>query len=455
VTYSAGERFETGARLVNMISSLTWFGIIGFVSRILAYELKPWQRLYMRAQLVFAAIFLLPIAFDTMLLVSLVAVYQMLPGFIAVLVLIARRAWNGHAEARTISIGFAIAVAAVIYDNIIVWMMGSESMRLEPFGLAAVILAMALSLANRFTRLYGDLDERNATLARFNASATRFVPDEFLSLLGRGSVVEIQRGDHVQRQMGVLFSDIRGFTTLVESMGEQESFRFINEYLESMEVPIVGAGGFINQYIGDAIMALFDKAPERSVQAALGLAAAVAPFNARRATRGFPPIRIGVGIESGPLMLGTIGGSRRLDCGVISDTVNTAARIESLTSTFGATVLVGEDVWGRLAPNAKPESRVIGRVRPKGKDQAVTIRELLDAEPEERRVLKLATRETFESGWTAYAAGAFGEAMARFTECATRDPADAAARFYVAECGELIARPQPASWDGAMRLQTK
>ncbi|MEA3247286.1 MAG: adenylate/guanylate cyclase domain-containing protein, partial [Gemmatimonadota bacterium] len=414
VTYRAGEGFLPGARLVNALSSLTWFAIIGFITRLFEYRLRPWQRAYQRAQLAFAAAFALPLSFDVMLLLSLVAVYQMLPGFFAIAWLTVRKAWQGHPEARTIGIGLGVSTAAVFYDNVVVWMFGAETMRLEPFGFAAVILAMALSLANRFVRLYGALDERNATLARFNASATRFVPDEFLGLLGRGSIVDIERGDHIQREMSVLFSDVRGFTTLVEAMGEAESFRFINEYLESMEVPILAAGGFINQYTGDAIMALFDGTADRAVRGAIGMAAAVGPFNERRTARGFPAIRIGIGIESGPLMLGTIGGSRRLDCGVISDTVNTAARIESLTQRYGCTLIVGEGTWRRIPDGQRPLARAVGRVRPKGKTEAVTLYDLLDAEPEERRAAKVATRPLFDEGWNAFVAGDFTAARRAF-----------------------------------------
>jgi class 3 adenylate cyclase len=133
--------------------------------------------------------------------------------------------------------------------------------------------------------------------------------------------------------MSILFSDIRSFTTLSESMMPDENFAFINAYLERMGPVIRDHNGFIDKYIGDAIMALFKNADD-ALRAGLAMLDTLDQFNAGRRAAGQQPIAIGIGINTGSLMLGTIGERHRMDGTVISDAVNLAARVESLTKDY-------------------------------------------------------------------------------------------------------------------------
>ena len=159
----------------------------------------------------------------------------------------------------------------------------------------------------------------------------RFVPHQFLNLLGYESIIDVNLGDQVQQEMSVLFADIRDFTTLSETMTPQENFNFINAYLSRMEPAITSNNGFIDKYIGDAIMALFSDFADDAVKAGIAMLNILTNYNEDRQRVGYIPIQIGIGINSGSLMLGTVGGKSRMDSTVISDAVNLASHIEGLT----------------------------------------------------------------------------------------------------------------------------
>lgn len=142
--------------------------------------------------------------------------------------------------------------------------------------------------------------------------------------------------------MSVLFANIRSFTSLSEKMTPADNFKFINAYLSRMQPVINQHHGFIDKYIGDAIMALFSGDADNAVQAGIAMLQKLAEYNQSRQRSGYVPIQIGIGINTGLLMLGTVGGEERMDGTVISDAVNRASRIEGMTKMYGATLLITE-----------------------------------------------------------------------------------------------------------------
>jgi len=290
--------------------------------------------------------------------------------------------------------------------------------------------------------------------ARFHESSRQFVPHEFLRILGRERLPEVRRGDHAELEMSTFFSDVRDYTTLVEGQGAEENFAFINEYLTYMEEPIRAHGGFIDSYRGDGIMALFAGSSERAVAAAVGSLEALQRLNAARVARGERAIRIGIGIDTGPLMLGTIGGRERLSAGVIGDSANTASRIESLTKRYGAAVLVSEHTRNGCEAD-RWRMRRVDRIRPRGKAKPIEIYEVLDGlEPGELEG-KLASRDAFEEGLRLYQAGAPGDGLVCFATALKTCPGDRAAQLYVGRCWNFIENGVPDGWDGVMTMTLK
>ncbi|MDM8567086.1 cache domain-containing protein, partial [Candidatus Halobeggiatoa sp. HSG11] len=281
-----------------------------------------------------------------------------------------------------------------------------------------------------------------------NTTYSRFVPHEFLKFLNKESIVDIKLGDHIEKEMTILFSDIRGFTSISEQMTPQENFDFINIYLSKMAPIIEQHQGFIDKYIGDAIMALFPKEADEAVQAGINMLHVLAKYNLTRGRPERPKLKIGVGIHTGDLMLGTIGVKNRMDGTVISDAVNLASRIESITKAYEATLLISEDTYFNLIDASKYSIRTIDRVKVKGKSEPVTIYEVFDADEPDIFELKKKTLDNFEIGLAHYSQKAFAEAIDCFRQVLKVNSTDKAAQIYLNRCQYWQKIGVPDDWDG-------
>ena len=275
-------------------------------------------------------------------------------------------------------------------------------------------------------------------LFQLNKAYERFVPNQFLQFLEKSSIIDVELGDQVQLEMSVLFSDIRDFTTLSESMTPQDNFRFINSYLSRMEPVINQNNGFIDKYIGDAIMALFSGEADNAVKAGIAMLQGLVEYNQNRANFGCAPIQIGIGINTGTLMLGTVGGQNRMDGTVISDAVNLASRVESLTKNYGVSLLITQETYSRLENPSEYAIRTLDTVKVKGKSQAVTVYEVFDADPPEIKAGKLATLELFAEALAIYWEENFAEAARLFSECWRQNQGDRAAKIYWERCESAL-----------------
>jgi adenylate cyclase len=267
----------------------------------------------------------------------------------------------------------------------------------------------------------------------------RFVPHEFLHFLGYESILEVKLGDQVQKEMSVLFSDIRDFTSLSETMTPAENFQFINAYLSRMEPAITHNFGFIDKYIGDAIMALFDGSADDAVKAGIAMLEELNEYNISRNRPDCPPLQIGIGINTGSLMLGTVGGQSRMDSTVISDAVNLASRVETLTKEYGVSMLITQNTFIEL--NDFYDLRLIDRVTVKGKSQMVTVYEVFAADPPELRQKKLETKTLFEEALVLYNSDRCVEATRFFSGCLQINPTDNVAQIYMQRCLKRVLPP--------------
>ncbi len=211
-------------------------------------------------------------------------------------------------------------------------------------------------------------------IEKINNAYARFVPREILGYLGAESIVDVGLGDHTEVEMSVLFADIRSFTRLSEQMSPSENFRFINAYLHHIGPVVRQHNGFIDKYIGDAVMALFPAGPDDALRAARAMLRALDTFNAEEAA--VAPISIGIGVHTGLLMLGTIGEARRMEATVIADAVNLASRLEGLTKEYGVHIITSGQTLARVSDCTMFPHRSLGTVKVKGKLEAVEIFEV-------------------------------------------------------------------------------
>ena len=289
-------------------------------------------------------------------------------------------------------------------------------------------------------------------ISRLNASYSRFVPTQFLDILGKKSINDIQQGDQVEREMTVLFTDIRSFTEISESMSPKENFDFINRYLAYME-PVIGRNkGFIDKYIGDSIMALFPGDIEDAINAAIEMRIKLAEFNQVITQFGKESVDSGIGIHSGNLMLGVVGGEKRIDGTVISDAVNLAARLEGLTKIYGGSIIISEDSLVKIEDSENYEYRFLDVVKVKGKKKAVYLFEILNGEPERCRELKGKTKYRFGKAADMYQNKEFENALKEFQTIVAINPNDTAAQFYIKRCKKFLKNGIPEDWDGVERF---
>lgn len=291
-------------------------------------------------------------------------------------------------------------------------------------------------------------------ISEHNHAATRFIPREFLQQLGRDDIKGLQLGDHAEGTMAILFSDIRSFTTLSGGMTPEQTFKFVNSYLTRIGPIIREYKGFIDKYIGDAIMALFPDQAGNAVDAAVSMQRRVVVYNQERARAGYKPVAIGIGVHYGELMLGTIGETLRFETTVISDAVNIASRLESLTKTFGVLILASGDVM-HVADSSLYCARRLGDVQVKGATHPVTLYEICDADPPDLLAHKMQTRDAFDIARVAYAHGDFTEAYRGFTHIARANKDDHPAAYYRDRAAVMASAAHNADWDGVEHMETK
>ncbi|MBP9163949.1 MAG: adenylate/guanylate cyclase domain-containing protein, partial [Leptospiraceae bacterium] len=299
------------------------------------------------------------------------------------------------------------------------------------------------------------LEEFNLNLTMINKSLQKFVPKDFIQFLNKEHITEVGLGDSVQQDMSILFSDIRSFTTISETMSPKDNFGFLNSYLKVTGPVIRKNKGFIDKYIGDAIMALFPDSPMNAVDAAIEMLDEVHKLNVKRHEWGRIPIQIGIGIHTGAPMLGIIGEEKRFEFTVISDAVNLASRIEGLTKAYSASILISEDTLVSLSDSTKYLHRMVDKVKVKGKNKPVIIYEILNGNSERIIELKLSTKKQFEDGVNLYLEEKFDEASAIFKDILKKDPRDTAVSLYLERAKYYTMHGVPVNWEGAWKLDSK
>lgn len=226
-------------------------------------------------------------------------------------------------------------------------------------------------LTSSFNQMIDSVRVSNEKLVEMATSSRRFVPEQFLSALGRGDITDVRLGDAILKDMSVFFMDIRGFTDMSQRMTAQENLKFLNSLLERILPSIEDNHGFVDKYMGDSIMALFED-PDDALLAAVDLRREVLAFNQARAEG---DVDVGIGINSGELILGTMGTSGRIETTVIDSTVNVASRLESLTKELKVPIIIAETVYEALSENTRAEldTRELGPTKIRGIDREMNL----------------------------------------------------------------------------------
>jgi len=290
---------------------------------------------------------------------------------------------------------------------------------------------------------------------RLRGTMARYVPKEVADRLLEGE------GDALGgtlMEASVLFSDIRSFTTISERLGARETVTMLNEYFSIMVDLIGNNQGILDKFIGDAIMAVFGapfagpRDADNAVRSAVQMMQALHPFNEARVLAGKDPVHIGIGVNTGEVVSGNIGSSKRMDYTVIGDGVNLAARLEGATKPYGTAILVSEFTTAAIQDEFR--IREVDRIRVKGKTKPVAVFEIMDHL--EGRVDGLDdVQGLYQEGLSLYKDRAWQQAKDRFQKASMVSDAESLSRLYIERCQHFLTHPPSADWDGVWTMKTK
>lgn len=319
---------------------------------------------------------------------------------------------------------------------------------------SAAALGALMALAHDFIQERRQRERLRAAITGY------FSPDMEQQILRQpASYFQTLRG--ARRHITLLFSDLRGFTSLSEQLPAEGLVLQLNEYLDRMVQTVFATEGSIDKFIGDAVMAVWGRLRDEATSAdlekdarscvvtALAMRAELAALNAQWATRGLPALAIGIGLHQGEAVVGDMGSQLKKEFTAIGDTVNLAARLEGVTKEYGVDIVLSESVYQRLGQEFLCRSADLVRV--KGKREPVAVFTVLGARASTPRPRGL---EDYEQGILDYRVGRFEAAITRFTQAATAGLDDALTLLYLQRCSNLRDHP-PTDWDGVFTMTRK
>jgi len=317
-------------------------------------------------------------------------------------------------------------------------------------GITLQVLLFSFALADRINLMRSEREaalklqlDHSKKLVSMAAMFERFVPKQFLSKIARSGIENIELGRADVAEISILFADVRGFTAMSEALKPQELLNFLNAYLERIDKVIHDHDGFIDKFIGDGVMALFENASVQvgalnAVNGAIQMQKAVDVYNQHRANSGYPPIRIGIGVNTGEVVYGTVGSQERMDSTVLGDNVNVAARLQDLTKDLQARVVISEHTLEVVGKGHGLILREVGDVRVRGRREPVHIYEVLNAETEQDKAAKMFTLSNYRLAYDNYRNGRWREAEALWQSCLELNPADSVVQYLITQCQSKV-----------------
>ncbi|MDZ4724704.1 MAG: adenylate/guanylate cyclase domain-containing protein [Leptospira sp.] len=303
-----------------------------------------------------------------------------------------------------------------------------------PMAVVIFVILQVSTFGNAIKQNLVQTKELAKNLIGLNESYSRFFPKQFLKYLGKEDVRDLKLGEQIQKKMTILFADIRSFTEFSETLSPKENFDFLNAYLQRVGPIIRHNNGFIDKFIGDAIMALFPNHPDDAIRAAVQMQSEIRLYNEYRIKSNYQPIKVGVGVHTGNLILGIIGEHERMEGTVISDAVNLASRIEGVTKMFGAEIVISADTFIEATEDLGYEYRLLDRVSIKGKTESVYVVEVLNGYDEEKRDALISKKEDYTFALEAYRRQDYEEAEELFKGILNHIPQDHVSRIFLTEC---------------------
>jgi class 3 adenylate cyclase len=361
-----------------------------------------------------------------------------------------------------LSISVAVILASFLTKPLKQLRLGAERVRNRDFNTTIKVTSgdeMEV-LAHTFNDMVTEIRSYAENLERQNQAFYRFVPNQFLEILGKKSAIDIVMGDSNTNRMSILFCDIRSFTTISETLTPEENLQFLNGYMQIMEPAIKDRGGFVDKFVGDGIMALFvdteyANSADNIMNAAVTMRKRLTDYNTVRISQGLPVIEMGIGISTGNVILGTIGSSSRLDTTVIGNTVNLSSRLEGLTTLYQLPVLFSGETYDLAKEKGEHKFRYVDTVVVKGQSVPTVLYELYDFNPPEIIEQKDRSQSAINAGVELYASGKFNQAIDYFQQARDICTSDPLPKIYISRCRKYLENPPESDWNGITKLMRK
>ncbi|MBI9099405.1 MAG: adenylate/guanylate cyclase domain-containing protein [Spirochaetaceae bacterium] len=393
-----------------------------------------------------------PIVYITKL-ISLLHLYIIIISIFIFLIL-GQALYFKESGAIFILIGFVIMTSTIVND-LIVSNTSMQGRHLTPWGTFFFFILLVLFLAGHFFKKQEMQTGLSKILQSTNNNLLRFVPLEILHYLGKSDLSQIEVGENVSKEMTVLFCNIKSFNKLSESMTSEDCFNFLNSYFNHMGPIIRKHGGFIDKFIGDSIMALFPDSPDEALSAAVEMQETMTDYNSGRKKAGYQHLKIGIGLNSGIVTVGTIGEKERMEGTAISDVVNLARRMESLTRIFDANMIISEEVFRRLDMLQSYTFCFLGRVQVLGKMENIGMYEIIDGCENNIFEKKRNLAPKFERALLYYHLKQFEDAEKIFLEILKDSPENKATLYYLKDCQKVLHQGLDEDWQGTLIMEVK
>ena len=315
--------------------------------------------------------------------------------------------------------------------------------------------AVAIESAQLFQKGLKEAQEREEAIKKIHQVSQKFVPTEFIKSLGKNRLTEVSLGDLTEKEVTVMFVDIREFTSLSEGLSPKDNFLFINSFNKRMGPVIRKNKGFIMQYLGDGFMALFPGGSQNALRASIEMHKTLDDYNKTRLKKKRSSVRVGIGMQNGDLIMGITGDIERLDAAIISDTVNTASRIEGLSKHFGTSILMTGKCMTNLTNPEEFNFRYLGPVQVIGKKKPIKLYECINGDTKTLYNHKLRTLGTFNRGMELYFNKEFAMSAVTFQQIFKQNTKDLTAKLFLNRAAHLITQEIDENWEGVQSMTKK
>ena len=307
-------------------------------------------------------------------------------------------------------------------------------------------------LGDRFNMMARSIRRYIQEMTRLNNAYFRFVPQQFLKVLGKTNMAEVQLGEQQKRRATILVCQMRNFAEFSAGLSTEENFRFINSFLKTFGPVIREHGGFISRYLGPGMLTLFTNDTASALKAAIKLRATLEQYNERRRNRGYAPVEIGIGLHTGDVMLGIIGEEQRMEGSIVSHHVDLTLDLERLSAKLGAYVLLTGETMQLIPQRMIGQHRRLGVIQVDEEQPPLELYDWFEGDPEQIRRLKAETKAQFEAAVAAFEQGRFYEAREGFVAVVRKNRFDLAAQIYFYESDRLYQQGADDTWNQALRI---